>query len=132
MGFQAPIEETVGRRLGHLVGEKSRFVPGGVATTTRHLTYPIVVRRPTEGAAKVQQFCPACKSSVELWVASASRTRQRRRAGLIVGIAALALVVSSLVAVARQHFPNASAWYAGVAFGGFAAFLGLAARLGHA
>jgi hypothetical protein len=130
MSFHS-IEETVPRRLGHLVNEKSRMVPGGVAITMRHLTYPIVVHRPAEGATKIRQFCPVCKSSVELWVASARRTRLRQRAWLIVGIAAAGLVASSLVAVAIRHFPNASPWYAGVAFGGFATFLGLAAWLGY-
>jgi hypothetical protein len=120
-----PIDETVHRRLGHLVSEKSGMVPGGVVMTRRHLTYPIVVHRPTEGVTKIQQFCPACKSSVGLWVASARRTRLRQRVWLIVGIVALALVASSLVALARRHFPNSSFWYAGVAFGGFALLLGL-------
>jgi hypothetical protein len=124
MGFH-PIEETVRRRLGHLVSEKSRMVPGGVATIRRHLTYPIVVQRPAEGVTKIQQFCPVCKGSVGLWVASARRTRLRQRAWLVLGLVALALVASSLVAVARQHFPNASPWYAGVAFGGFAMLVGL-------
>jgi hypothetical protein len=124
MSFHS-IEETVPRRLGHLASEKTRMVPGGVAATTRYSTYPIVVHRPAEGAAKTQQFCPVCKSPVGLWVASTRRTRLRQRAWLMVGLVAAGLVASSVVALARQHFPNDSGWYAGVAFGGFAALLGL-------
>ncbi len=126
MGFH-PIAQTVNRRLGHLVSEESRMVPGGVAMTRRHLTYPIVVHRPAQGSTKIQQFCPVCKSGVELSVASARTTRLRQRVWLIVGLVALALAALSVAALVRKHFPNASPLYPGLVVTGLAGLLGLAA-----